>query len=313
MREQAIRLYHGVTNIDDDIIEEAQEAKAHKNGAWRRWGAVAACLALVIGVGIWLAQPSQMSGSTAGDPCRAASAGSSDGSSGSTGSATTPQADDGSGGTLPGGIRPVLRVGDTLYQWAGMAMPTFIAPSGQVVTDGRLGVQTALPEGFAALGELSGVTREEPTKDLQLQAGFEASGTVYIDAAHPEAVYVLMTTDWFEGQYVRFTSDALGDGHLIAWQGRLYCIHVGYSEEQDRLRELPDGFEQIGTLRYVGQDSVPEGDLETNCRSDGYAMPLDGRAAYADPADESAIYVYERQYWSGGEYDMWLRCPLWEA
>lgn len=55
-REQERKLFDAVTSIDDDIIEEAldTQVKVHAR-RWKRWGAVAACAVILIGVGGLLA------------------------------------------------------------------------------------------------------------------------------------------------------------------------------------------------------------------------------------------------------------------
>ena len=46
--EKAVKLYNSITNMKDEIIEEAQTVKLkRKNPTWVKWGAVAACLAVV--------------------------------------------------------------------------------------------------------------------------------------------------------------------------------------------------------------------------------------------------------------------------
>ena len=161
------------------------------------------------------------------------------------------------------------------------------------------------------------MSAEEPAEDLQLQAGFEAAGTVFVSEEHPAVVYVLLHTDWFPetGSYVRFVSDALGDNELVSWQGRAYRFSY-YNNVSPVLEALPDGCELIGHLHYVGDDSIPAEDLETNRRSDDYAKPLEGRKVYAAPGDDSVLYVYEPRYWQGDGcsawHSFWRVCHLWE-
>lgn len=46
--DKAKKLFRSVTNISDDMIEEAQIGKVKKKSlAWKKWGAVAACLCLI--------------------------------------------------------------------------------------------------------------------------------------------------------------------------------------------------------------------------------------------------------------------------
>lgn len=52
MREnQSQKLFHSVTNISDDIIEEAQSATVRRKASpWMKWALAAACLCIVLGV-----------------------------------------------------------------------------------------------------------------------------------------------------------------------------------------------------------------------------------------------------------------------
>ena len=44
MREREIRLYHGITEIDETILEEAEGSMGRKPSRWKKWTAAAACL-----------------------------------------------------------------------------------------------------------------------------------------------------------------------------------------------------------------------------------------------------------------------------
>ncbi len=210
-------------------------------------------------------------------------------------------------GDLPKGLRPMLMVGGKLFRWTGMSKEFHIMMGGvHKVGD----TTTFLPDGYIAVGDISGITEEVPSKELQLRAGFEATGTVFVNKETPEVVYVLMTTDWFESSYIRFASDDLHDNECIAYQGRQYRFNadIGIC---DRIWELPESCERIGTLRYIGTDRVPVNDLETNRISDGYAQYVDGREVYADPDDPSVLYVYECQYSREGTSPGWRVCREW--
>lgn len=53
--EKAVKLYNGITNIKDEIIDEAQNTKSsRRQKVWLKWGSIAACFALiaVMGIGI---------------------------------------------------------------------------------------------------------------------------------------------------------------------------------------------------------------------------------------------------------------------
>ena len=206
--------------------------------------------------------------------------------------------------TLPGGIEPVLQVNGTHYHWTGISIEH------QRVLNGTVYNPTALmPKGYVEAGVISGVTEDAPTEELQLQAGFEATGTVYVSEATPEAVYVCMTTDWFEEYYIRFISDALRNNECIIYQGAPYRFTL---LDSTVVKELPNECQLVGKLTYVGENVVPVNDLETNCRTDGFNKLLNGREVYADPNDSSVLYVYEHHYWAEGGYPAWRVCPLWE-
>lgn len=289
--KQVKKLFQGITGIDGDIVEEARTAPPVKKAPIRRWGAVAACicLALLAGALAWRSAPGE---SVPGENAPAA-----DG---------IPRVD---GGSPLGDITPTLRVGGTLYRWTGMSKQVFLESGvATIYGDGS----TYLPEGYQSCGDISGVTRETPSGDLQLQAEFEASGSVFVSEDYPAVVYVLMTTSWFENSYVRFASDALGENELLSWQGRMYRLSIG-TGVCPALEELPEGCEQVGSLHFVGKDSIPTGDLETNRMSDSYGRPFEGREVYAIPGDDSALYVYEHHYWREGDYPTWLKCPVWDA
>lgn len=97
----------------------------------------------------------------------------------------------------------------------------------------------------------------------------------------------------------------------MSWHGQMYRLSIDFDACKP-LEELPEGCEIIGNLHYVGADSIPAGDLETNNRSDVYAKPFEGREVYAIPGDDSTLYVYEHHYWAKGDYPTWRECHLWE-
>ena len=45
-------LYQSMNQIDDDILERSEVRKKKKSSVWMKWGAVAACLCLVVGIGV---------------------------------------------------------------------------------------------------------------------------------------------------------------------------------------------------------------------------------------------------------------------
>ena len=49
-------LYRSINEVDDDILERSETVhKARKSSKWTKWGALAACICLIIS-GIWVAQ-----------------------------------------------------------------------------------------------------------------------------------------------------------------------------------------------------------------------------------------------------------------
>jgi len=211
-------------------------------------------------------------------------------------------------GALPKGLRPMVMVNNKLYRWTGMSREYHLRDGYEVYTVAD--TTTILPEGYAAVGEISDITEEVPSKEFQLRAGFEATGTVFSNDQTPEVVYVLMTTSWFDDYYIRFVSDDLHDNESLFYQGQEYRISNDI-DICEMIEELPEKCVEIGMLQYIGSDLVPTDDLETNCIGDSYSHYLDGREVYADPDDHSTLYVYEHQYWAEGDYPAWRVCRPW--
>ena len=218
-------------------------------------------------------------------------------------SACSEDVESGGCSTLPGGITPVLLVDGTLYRWTrlnGTNVP--------LETEGGTVLPTFLPQGYEAAGELGPVTKDPPEENLQMQAGFSATGSVFTNPDLPLVVYVHITTDWLTDTYVRFESEELAD-HLIRWDGRLFRFPYGYGLP---LEDLPEGCVSIGTLQYIGDSVLPENDLECNGMDDCYGKSLTGREVFWDPADPEALYVLETQYWREGSYPAWQVCRPWQ-
>lgn len=214
-------------------------------------------------------------------------------------------------GMLPENFEPVLNYSGTLYRWMGLSLSGYSYYQDE---DGDLRLRTYLPKGFEPVGELSVLphTAEGEPGELQMKAGFEAAGTVYANPELPAVVYVLMTTDWFEDDYIRFTADYHESG-LIRFDGKLYWFAMGMQEESEHLDALPEGCVSAGNLHVVAADLIPANDLEINLRGDCYDHSLEGREIFRDPADDSVIYLFEEQYWQKGSYPMWVACHLWTA
>ena len=119
---KAVKLFHGVTNVGDDLIEEAGTAqvKTRKKVPEWQWELVAGlCLIVLTGAGVWRwmgltdrTLPPVFDAPAVTDPV----------------AVQPPDTNDPAPGRdmLPKGITPVLRVGDTLYEWAGMSVELFL-------------------------------------------------------------------------------------------------------------------------------------------------------------------------------------------
>ena len=228
--------------------------------------------------------------------------------------------DSGSGwyGSFPSGLRPVLLVNGRLYRYGGdssrssangaVAGDTSDSPAGQNWADYT--ADTFLPEGFTLAGEISGITEEVPTQELQLRAAFSATGTVYTNPDVPEVVYALITTANIGPSYWRFVTDALGDHERILYQGRWYRFRADLNEICPRIETLPEGCVPVGNLTFVGYNQIPQNHLETNVPNDAFGYSLHGRQVYAVPGDDSKLYVYEHRYWAKGDNPAWRVCSL---
>ena len=115
---------------------------------------------------------------------------------------------DGCDDLMPGDIWPVLMVNGKLYQWADVNLTQNQL---KLQEDGTYTQDDYLPDSCRKVGEITSVTEDAPKEDLELQAGFYATGSVYVDDETSEAVYVRMTTDWFENVCIRFESDWLSN------------------------------------------------------------------------------------------------------
>ena len=213
------------------------------------------------------------------------------------------------GGAL-GDVLPMIRVQDTIYYWAGISQKHTGAETPGAQVSAPADGTSYLPEGFTECGSFSSTIRSLPKEPLQMQADFPASGTVYGNPDTPEVVYILMTTDWFQNQYIRFVSEALYKGSRIVWNGNHY--RTNFTDGTNTwLETLPDQAVSVGTLHYIGQDRIPQDDLETNCLCDNHAYSLEGREVFADSMDSKYLYVYADHYWSGGSYGVYWKLSLW--
>lgn len=281
---KATMISDAIGNIGTRHIEEAADYSVREKGrksVWVKWGTLAACACLIVAVVAALSNVLVPSSEPLnGEP--APTSGPPDGGDASVGCSM-----------LPRGIRPELLVGGTVFYWSNASQVIPGLP------------ETFLPKGYAEYGGISSVTESEVTEDCQMKAGFDASGTIYTSEITPEAVYVLMTTDWFKCAYIRFISSELSVSRIM-WNGESYRFVPGYGGGIEVLEELPEDCELVGQLHFIGKDAIPVNDLETN-------YPQEGRKVFCDSEDPDYIYVHERHYWREGAYDTYLKCPLWES
>ena len=101
---------------------------------------------------------------------------------------------------------------------------------------------------------------------------FDLDGEIYTDPAAPEVVYLWIESDllkhlsyWKGGSFVRFITEHMrhqGSGEIFLFGKRYSCIehlnHYGW------VKTLPDGYESVGMLSYIGEDYRPTEHLETN-------------------------------------------------
>jgi len=261
--KEALKLFRSITNISDDIIENAQIVNIKSKKKNRiKFAVVAACLCLII-IGVSILQNI---------------------GSNNNGEIFAPE------GSLhfPENIHPEIMVNGKIYYWE---------------------MSTPYPVGYTKYGEISKTTKTTPDEDCEIMIGSKkATGTIYINEETPNVIYVYMTTDWFENQYVRFISAELKAGQTIYLAGTYYRIAGDYGVFAE-VNRLPKTCEYLGKLKYIGMDNIPQKNLETNCPSDSYNRKLDGRAVYFDTADPDNIYVYTKKYTISGEYDAYIKCP----
>ena len=254
-------LYRAMDGIDDEVLAEAESSAGvgvsrRKISGWRI--AAAACVCLIAGFAAWrlLDRGGERPNVPNDNPLLSESGSAPENSKPDPAESRYSQkpGEYGFWNILLGGFLPELMVNGKLYYWDNFAYPLGSDLFEGVYIDAT--GKTVLPAGYAPTGQISSVTENSPTEDSQLKAGFSATGTIYTNEASPEAVYVLLDADWFDGKgpyYIRFISDELAVGGRISWQGRDYLFRPG-SDEFEVLRELPEGCEAIFTLGARAHD-----------------------------------------------------------
>ena len=292
---RAEQLLDAVGDIREDFIREAAPGSAApRRRSWPWAAALAACLCLVLLIA--RTRPAAPMGSEApGDapPTDAAEPG----APAPPAEPGAPASPDGSGeedlpagcSLFPGEIdRPLLYWQGTAYAWDRV---------------GAAGRRTGEPPEtigqWTELGPLAGVTAEETSEDLWLYADIgPVSGTVCADPeGHPGVLYVRMTTEWFEEQWVRFVADERLLTPAFFYGGQLYYLDPCYPP-RNAVSELPEGYEPAGMLVFPSDhdfDRLPDRDMViTLCPE------YPGNTLYVHPDGNGILYVEYQKTWSGG-------------
>ena len=92
------------------------------------------------------------------------------------------------GCTLPGAteINPAVMVNGQVYTWTGMA-------------------NSGIPDGYNYVSDLTHIEGDVLSEDGQFISTFEARGQIYAHPDRPDRVYIQITTDWLDGEYVEFS------------------------------------------------------------------------------------------------------------
>ena len=197
------------------------------------------------------------------------------------------------------------------YPEGSIGFPEDIHP--EIMIDGKIyywDKVNPLPVGkdYTKYGEISKASKTTPDEECEIMIGSKkANGIIYTSEKTPNAVYICMSADWFENDFIRFISAELRAGYTVYLGGSYYKI-----SNDSIIRELPESCEYLGKLKYIGEDYLPQNNLETNCGGyniGGFSGNMNGRAVYFDTADPEHIYVYEKRAWQGGEYDSYIKCP----
>lgn len=194
--------------------------------------------------------------------------------------------------------RPIIMIGGELYYF-----------------DDYIGIR-GLPEEYSEIGEIVPVADKIPEKDFEILCKDEFSGKVFAGNETNTTIYIVLDDD--EEYCIRFACEKMmtnpnmvGHNSIIYYGGRLYEHNYSLGGES-YTDEVPEGFEPVGELEYIGINNIPQNDLETNCKMDNYSSSVDGREVYANPGDSSVIYVFNIEYWSKGSYTNYLRCEAFE-
>lgn len=269
------KLLDAMEHISDDKILDAKHGKVKNKVNWTKIISIAACVACIV------------AGSVKGFTYFASQNGADGQTEGAAENLTAGDACD----ELPGGLVPTISYNGKVYYWTGLS---------------------DIPDYFEKAADTEASAGKTETANLEMKAGFEAEGNIYANAEYPEVIYVEMTTDWLTNEIVRFVTKELGDCERIAYQNKQYRMEYA-SGTQEYVENLPEESVLIGKLHFIGRDSIPQNDLETNVPNDRHNVEsMEGREVFACPEDTSKIYVTIHDYHKDDMSIKYQVCYLWE-
>lgn len=205
---------------------------------------------------------------------------------------------------LPEGIAFQVMVNGKLYTTSGRA--DVLVEMGM---NGNYGVSPThygvMPKGYEKYGSIASVVKEEPCNELEMRAGADLTGDVYINLDYPDVVYAYLMFSWVEDETpfcYRFVSDAIADDQSVYYSGRIY---------QNTFDEYDEVMEEVtfaGKLEYIGIDLVPQKDCETN--NPNWSKTIYNAKSYECELyvtdDDAIVYIKEIRYGKGKE--RWIKC-----
>jgi len=206
---------------------------------------------------------------------------------------------------MPEGIAFQVMINGTLFTTSGKAdLLTEVGMKGNYLRAGtHYGV---MPKGYEKYGSIQSVVKEVPKRELEMSAGADLTGDVYLNPDCPDVVYAYLNFSWIDDKEpfcYRFVSERICDDQCVFYNGYLY---QNTFEDCD---EASEGVTYVGKLNFTGIDRVPQNDLETN-NSNWSKIVYNGKEyeseLYVLENDEEVIYVKEIRY--GNKKDYWIKC-----
>lgn len=209
---------------------------------------------------------------------------------------------------MPKGIALELCVNSKRFITSGIAHPLVVVGNQYGFSNTHYGI---LPQGYEYYGTVSSVTEREPLEELQMMAGGDVRGEVYVNKDYPGVVYAMLYPSWIEDSEpfcYRFVCDEMHDNRCICFGGSRYLFYVDPSD--DMITECPrDDISLRGNLIFVGRDCIPQADLETNLTNgtmkSGNVLSWE---LYSDSKDDSIIWLKRETKGLDGMKENWVEC-----